>query len=387
MRASMKGTVSITMLLLATLVGFLLWAALFHIEQTVRAQGQVIPIARTQVIQSADGGVLEKMLVAEGESVRLGQPLAVLESDRSTASFEEARTREAALDAALVRSRAEVQGSTPVFGAELVRRYPAFVATQRAFYTQRKRGLDEELAMIDGALALAREELRMNEALLKEGDTSQLEVMRARRQVVEIEGKRNFTRNQYLERARMEAKEAAEELAANRYKLDDRRSVLGHTVLKAPIAGVVKYLRVTTTGGVLRPGDELMQISPSEGEMVFELKINPVDIGQLHTGLPVSIKLDAFDYSVYGGLEGKLVYLSPDTLAEQGPNGQTMTYYRAQVRVDAARDRREPNQKLGSMVLKPGMTATVDIRTGNRSVLQYLAKPIYKAFAGAMNER
>jgi adhesin transport system membrane fusion protein len=177
------------------------------------------------------------------------------------------------------------------------------------------------------------------------------------------------------------------DLASSRYKLDERRSILGKTVLTAPIAGVVKYLKLTTIGGVLRAGDELMQISPTEGEMVFEVKISPADIGQLSTGLPVSIKLDAFDYSIYGSLAGTLTYLSSDTLAEQGANGQTSAYYRAQVRLDAERAKTHPNPKLASVALKPGMTATVDIRTGQRSVLKYLAKPVYKAFSGAMNER
>ena len=121
--------------------------------------------------------------------------------------------------------------------------------------------------------------------------------------------------------------------------------------------------------------------------MVFEVKINPSDIGQLVTGLPVSIKLDAFDYSIYGSLEGVLTYLSSDTLAEQGANGQTNMYYRAQVRIDVEGARMHPNTKLANVALKPGMTATVDIRIARRSVLKYLAKPIYKAFSGAMNER
>jgi adhesin transport system membrane fusion protein len=130
-----------------------------------------------------------------------------------------------------------------------------------------------------------------------------------------------------------------------------------------------------------------MQISPTESEMVFEVKINPADIGQSGTGLPVSIKLDEFDYSIYGSLEGTLTYLSSDTLSEQGANGQTNTYYRAQVRIDVERAKTHPNPKLAGVELKPGMTATVDIRTGHRSVLKYLAKPVYRAFGGAMNER
>ena len=384
--AQQRGFASITMLLVAAFIGFLLWAALFEIEQTVRAQGQIIPTARTQVIQSADGGVLEKLLVEEGQSVKAGQELAILERERSQAGYDESRAKAVALSVALARTQAEALGRAPEFGPAL-RTDPKIVAVQQDLYEQRKRSLQDELTSLQQGLDMALEELRMNEALLKNGDTSRLEVMRAKRQTVEIEAKINATRNKYLQDARAEATKLAEDLAAMAYKLDERRSVLGHTVLTAPIAGVVKYLKVTTIGGVLRAGDEMMQISPTEGGMVFEVKINPVDIGQLQLGLPVAIKLDAFDYSVYGNLEGTLVYLSSDTLVEQAANGQSNSYYRAHVNLDADKARSHPNPMLAAVVLKPGMTATVDIRTGQRSVLKYLAKPIYKAFGGAMNER
>jgi ATP-binding cassette subfamily C protein LapB len=384
--AQQRGFASITMLLVAAFIGFLLWAALFEIEQTVRAQGQIIPTARTQVIQSADGGVLEKLLVEEGQSVKAGQELAILERERSQAGYDESRAKAVALSVALARTQAEALGRAPEFGPAL-RTDPKIVAVQQDLYEQRRRSLQDELTSLQQGLDMALEELRMNEALLKNGDTSRLEVMRAKRQTVEIEAKINATRNKYLQDARAEATKLAEDLAAMAYKLDERRSVLGHTVLTAPIAGVVKYLKVTTIGGVLRAGDEMMQISPTEGGMVFEVKINPVDIGQLQLGLPVAIKLDAFDYSVYGNLEGTLVYLSSDTLVEQAANGQSNSYYRAHVKLDADKARSHPNPMLAAVVLKPGMTATVDIRTGQRSVLKYLAKPIYKAFGGAMNER
>jgi adhesin transport system membrane fusion protein len=159
--------------------------------------------------------------------------------------------------------------------------------------------------------------------------------------------------------------------------------VLEHTDLIAPVAGIVKYLRVNTVGGVLRAGDELMQISPTDSEMVIEAKINPVDIGQLELGLPVQIKLDAFDYSVYGMLAGKLTYISSDTLVEQSPNGQSTSSYRAQIKLDGV----QANQALAKVALKPGMTATIDVKTRTRSVLRYLLKPVIKTFSGALNER
>lgn len=165
------GFASMTALLLATLVAFVLWAAWFDIEQTVRAQGQIIPTARTQVIQSADGGVLEKLLVEEGQIVKAGQALAVLERERSEAGFEESRAKEAALGTALARTQAEALDRVPEFGPWL-RAYPKIVAVQQALYAQRKRSLDQELASLQQALDMATEELRMNEALLKNGDTS-----------------------------------------------------------------------------------------------------------------------------------------------------------------------------------------------------------------------
>lgn len=374
---------SMTMLLLAGLLAFLLWAAVFEIEQTVRAQGNIILSARTQIIQAADGGVLSRILVQEGESVAAGQLLAELERDRPNAAYEENRAKVAALEAALLRAQAEANGQAPVFGAAF-NEFHEFVAVQRALYDQRKRGLDEELTTQADSLAMAQEELRMHEALFTTGDTSRLEVMRAQRQVGELQGKINAVRNKYQQEARQEATSTVEELSSSRYKLEERQSVLGHTELTAPVPGVVKYLKITTVGGVLRAGDELMQISPSEGEQIIEIKLNPADIGQLTLGLPVSIKFDAFDYSVYGTRQGTLSYISPDTLTEQGSNDQINTYYRAHVSLNA--DDASINPKLAAVTLKPGMIATVDIRTASRSILQYLAKPVFKTFSGAMNE-
>ena len=378
------GRISMTTLLLIGLSAFVLWAALFKIDQTVRTQGQLIPIARTQVIQAADGGVLSRILVQEGQTVVAGQALAELERDRSNASFEESRAKNMALSAGLIRAQAEASERQPEFDAKF-QEFPEFVAVQRALYVQRKRGLQEELATLKDALDMAKDELKMNESLLATGDISRLDVMRARRQVGELQGRSNAVRNKYLQEARQEATKLAEELSTSRYKLKEQQSILSHTVLSAPVAGVVKYLKVTTIGGVLRTGDELMQISPTDGDLVIEAKINPADIGQLKIGLPVSIKLDAFDYSVYGSLTGTLSYISSDTLTEQAANGQASTYYRAQVRLDPKSA--TTNSKLANVALKPGMTATVDIQTNSRSVLEYLAKPVFKAFGGAMHER
>lgn len=366
------------------LAGFVGWAALFDIDQTVRAQGQLIPGAHTQIIQTLDGGVLSELRVQEGDSVKADQVLAELESDRARAGYDESGVKLAAIRIALLRAQAEAAGHAPSYGKEFAD-YPDLQAAQLQLYQQRKSGLDQALRALDDSLALANDELHMNEALFATGDTSRLELLRARRQVTEIQARTSELRNKYLQDARQETAKQEEELSSQRYRQIERRNVLEHTVLTAPLAGVVKSLRVNTVGGVLRAGDELMQISPTDGELVLEVRVSPSDIGLLSLGLPATVRLDAFDYTVYGSITGALVYLSSDTLTDQAPNGQSQSYYRARVRLDA--QSLQNNPKLRGVSVKPGMTATVDIRIGERSVLAYLIKPIARAFGGAMRER
>jgi adhesin transport system membrane fusion protein len=361
---------------------FLAWAAWFEIDQTVRAQGTVIPSSRTQIIQAVDGGVLSEILVREGQEVVQGQRLALLEKDRSSAAYEESRSKAAALRAALIRARAESADLKPSF-PESLRAFPEFIQAQERLYLQKRTGLEDSVSSLEGVLRLAREELQMTQSLLKSGDVSRIEVMRAMRQVSDAEARLNEVRNKYFQEARSEVARLEDELNSQLHKLKEKRSILDHTELTAPLAGVVKFLRVNTVGGVLRAGDELMQISPTDSELVIEAKVSPADIGQLELGLPVQVKLDAFDFSVFGMLQGKLVYVSSDTLSEQGPEGQPSVFYRAQIRLDS----KQANPRLAGQPLKPGMTAVVDIKTRSRSVLRYLLKPIIRSFSGAMNER
>ena len=375
--------VSMLLLLFSGLIAFISWAAYFDIDQSVRASGQIIASDRTQIIQSADAGVLAELLVREGEVVSAGQRLAVLEKERINATYEESRSKVAALDIALLRVKAETKNKSPNFDA-FKHDFPEFVMAQTQLYKQNKKRLTDELNTLKLSQNIIKKELSVNENLFKTGDASKLEVMRAERQLSEINGKISDANNKYLQEAHKELSTLEADLDVARYKYNERKNVLDHTDIKAPVAGIVKYMKLNTVGGVLRAGDELMQISPTESDMVVEVKVNPVDIGQLYIGLPVSVKLDAFDYSIYGSLEGVLTYISSDTLTEQVEE-QSNTYYRAQIQINEREQ--QINPKIVSVAIKPGMTATVDIKTNQRSVLHYLVKPIARAFGGAMNER
>ncbi len=373
--------------LLAGLVALLVvFAAIFDIDQGVRAQGQVIPGSRTQVIQAVDGGMLVALHVREGDTVKAGQKLAELERDRAQAGYAQSRAEVASKNIALIRARAELAGREPVFAAEY-RAWPIYVEAQLGIYHQRKRSLDEELSVLNDSLRLAREELDMNRRLLDSGDISRSEVMRAERQVLELQSRISGARNKYFQDTRVELARLEDEVTSSRYKHDERQNVLQHTDLDSPMDGIVKVVRITTLGGVLKPGDELMQISPVDDELLVEIKVNPSDVGQLQTGLPVSLRLDAFDSSIYGKLNGTLRYISPDTLSEPGANGQTQTYYRAQVALTWEPGSASGAVRIRARDIKPGMTATADVLTGQRSILHYIAKPVTRAFSGALMQR
>lgn len=359
------------------------WASQSELDQLVRATGQVIPDARTQIIQAADGGVLFELRVQEGQAVKAGQTLAVLEKERAQAGYKEIVARVASLRAILDRTQAEISQKPLVFNRQSAA-FPEFTNAQAGLYMQRKKTLDEEMGYLQEALANAKEELEMNQKLMKTGDTSRLDLLRSERQVTDLAGRISATRNRYLQEARQDASKAEEELATTQQKLNERQSILDHTDMVSPVGGVVKYLRVNTIGGVLRPGDELMQIAPTDGGFFVEGRVTPSDVGSLKLGLPVTVRVDSFDYSIYGTLKGQLTHISPDTLSEQGSRGETNVFYRIQVRLDADQSH---NPRAQDIVIKSGMTTSLDIRTGERTVLQYLIKPIFKAFQGAMTER
>ncbi len=378
-----KKRLSMTFMMFIGLVIFFIWATLFEMDQNVRATGQVIPSARTQIIQTADGGVLDKMLVVEGDSVHSGQLLAVLEKKRHKASYDEIKSRITDLMTSLIRVKSELSGKKLIFPEEFNNNYPNLVYAQKKLYERRRKSLMDELYTLYDFRDMVREELNMNETLLKTGDISRIEVMRIRQKLSEIKGKIKNVQNKYFQEASVEAAKIEAELASVHYKLEERLNVLEHADIKAPVTGIVKYLRINTIGGVLRPGDEMMQISPTESALVLEIKITPVDIGQLKTGLPVSVKVDAFDSSIFGSVNGTLIYISSDTLAEQGPGGTSVAYYRCLVKINEI----QLNNKISLNALKPGMTAMVDIKTDTRTILQYIAKPVLRAFSGAMSER
>jgi membrane fusion protein, adhesin transport system len=373
---------SMGLYILLILVVFVLWAAWFDIDQIVRAQGQFIPQDKTQVIQAADGGVITELRVSEGETVTKGQVLAVLERDRARAGLDEVSNRIAGLHITRLRALAEATSKNPRFGA-YEKTHTDLVQAQNELHLQNKIALQKDESALAEQLRLAQDELDLVQRLYDQGDISYIELMRTQRGVVDARQKLQGVQEKYKSDARRELAKIEEEITSQRSKLQERQSVLDHTDIQASLDGVVKSLRINTLGGVLRSGDELMQISPTSGGYIIEAKVNPADIGQLQLGMPVTVRLDAFDYSIYGSLAGQLTYLSADTLTEQGPDGRSQVYYRAKVQLNPL----DPDQRIKTNDVKAGMTASLDILTGRRSLLTFITKPITRAFSGALGQK
>jgi adhesin transport system membrane fusion protein len=368
--------------LLLILVLFVGWAAWFEIDQIVRAQGQIIPQDKTQIIQAADGGVITELRVSEGDTVQKGQVLAVLEGERARAGVDEISNRIAGLHITRLRAMAEATGKKVQFGA-YDKSHPDLVQAQKQLHLQNQSALQKDETALAEQLRLAQAEFDLVQRLYDKGDISYIELMRTQRGVVDARQKLQGVQEKYKSDARREIAKIEEEITSQRSKLQERQSVLDHTEIQASLDGVVKSLRINTLGGVLRSGDELMQISPTSGGYIIEAKINPADIGQLQVGMPVTVRLDAFDYSIYGSVSGQLTYLSGDTLTEQGPDGRAQVYYRAKVLMNDF----SPVQRIQAKDVKAGMTASLDILTGRRSVLVFITKPIMRAFSGALGQK
>lgn len=368
--------------LLLVIIPFFAWASYAKIDQISHAQGQVIALAKTQEIQSAIDGVVEQIYVHEGDHVKKGDRLISLEKSQSQASYDDSRAKVAALQATLVRLRAEVYGKPLVFSA-LAHQYPEFLANQTELFHRRQQALNDEISALNDSLKLAQDELDLNMPLLKSGDIGATEIIRLKRQIADLKGQISNKRNKYFQDSQADMTKAEEELSTKGQELMDRSITLERTVITSPMNAIVKNIILTTQGARVRPGDVILELVPSGDQLIVEAKLSPSDISFIKQGQKAAVKLDAYDYSIYGIFHGTVKYISPDTLVEKTAQGEK-NYFRVLITLNQT----ELISKSGKKIeIAPGMTSQVDIITGNRSVLTYLTKPITKTFSESFHER
>lgn len=362
------------------LVTILVWAWLFELEEVSTGTGKVVPSSKEQIIQSLDGGILTTLNVKEGQIVEQGQVLAQLDPTRFESNVGETESLLTASKATAARLRAEVSGTPISFPAEVAKE-SKLVNEETALYQSRRANLEESLSGLKQALLLVEQELSMTQPLVAKGAASEVEVLRLKRQANELRNQMNDVQNQYYVKAREELAKANTDIETQQQVVRGKTDTLSRTVFKSPVRGVVKEIDVMTLGGVVPQNGKLMTIVPLDEQLLVEARISPRDIAFIHPEQEALVKITAYDYSIYGGLKGKVTIISPDTLRDEVKQDQF--YYRAYIRTDSDK----LVNKIGkNFAITPGMVATVDIRTGEKTVLDYLIKPFNKA-KEALRER
>jgi adhesin transport system membrane fusion protein len=352
------------------------WASFFRVDEVTQAEARVIPSSREQVINSLEGGVLAELLVSEGDNVEKGQPIARLEPIRFESQYREGMSKQLNLKAARARARAEAFNLPLTFPPE-VSANKAAVFNETQTYQARKKTLDDSVAALRKSQALIAEELKISEQLAAQGLFSMVELSRLKRQENDLNQQIAERINKFRADANAEVVRIDGELAQLAPNLSARLDTYQRTTLRAPVNGVVKNIRITTLGAAISPSAPILDIVPADANLLFEARLDPKDVSHVRTGLPVAIKLAAYDTAIYGELSGSVVLISPDTFREDAKPAENSQggYYR--VMIESAVDRSNPRQK--TMEIIPGMTATAQIKTGDKTIMMYLLKPLTKA--------
>ncbi|HUE46298.1 MAG TPA: HlyD family type I secretion periplasmic adaptor subunit [Aestuariivirgaceae bacterium] len=401
------------------------WAGWAELDEVTRGEGQVIPAGRNQVVQSLEGGIVEDILVRAGDHVAQGDLLLRIDDTGFASDLGELIAKEASLKTRLLRLRHELEGdaaSPPELPAELRELAPETVAAELELHDmrrrslagqryvleervqQRRRELDEiavNQARLDANLELAREEEALKKPLAERGVVPRTDVIRLQREIADLEGQLAGSKElrprleaavreaegqvkelelRFREEAQAELSQATAEYAIVRETMRSARDRVVRTEIRAPVSGIVNKLNVNTIGGVVSAGENLVEIVPVDDQLRVEVKVRPSDIAFVHPNQPALVKISAYDFSIYGGLEGAVEKISADTSVDEDTRE---VFYLVTVRTE--------DSALGTgeetLSIIPGMVASVDIMTGKKTVLDYLLKPINKARQEALRER
>jgi adhesin transport system membrane fusion protein len=424
--ATKRGAHRFAHILLFVIIGFFaifyLWARQADIDEVTRGEGQVIPSGQVQVVQNLEGGIVAAINVHEGALVEKGQVLLRIDNVTAASDLKESRARELSLAALVARLEAETTGKDSiVFPKDVVQDAPEIARREQELFQSRKAGLDAELDILrrqedqrrqelvelegrldklQGSSQLAQQELDMTEPMVQKGVAPQVDLLRLKRQVNDLQGDAEATRlaiprtKSALAEASRRVSERVQRFRSDTLKeLNDARSNLSviqanisgqqdkvtRTEVRSPVRGTIKQLNVNTIGGVIKPGQDLVAIVPIEETLLIEARIRPSDVAFLRPGLDATVKVTAYDYSIYGNLPATLEDISADTITDE--KGEK--FYRIRLRTK--------RNYLGSeehpLPIISGMTVQTDILTGHKTVLDYLLKPILKARQRALHER
>jgi len=403
-------------------VVFILWSSFATLDETARGEGQVIPTSEIQVIQNLEGGIVDAFFVQEGAMVKKDQPILRLKDVGANSELGSNNARYLGLLATVTRLQAEVEGKdTVVFPEDVMKGAPKSVTEELAAFRANRdktsgqvRVLEEQLVQrrqevseltmrasdLDAVIRLSREEKSMIEPLVARGSAPKIELVQLERGIKEKQTELNGVR-QAIPRANAAISEAQarisemrsttiaqsqNELATKMIEMNTVKETLGaltdrkdRTEIRSPVNGKIKDFKINTVGGVVKPGDPIVEIVPMDEQLLVEAKIKPSDIARLRPNMPAMVKITAYDFTIYGGLKGEVVDISADTIK----NEKGESFYRVKVKTFENSLKRKGEE----LPIIPGMVATVDIQTGKKTVMEYLMKPFVKTMQNSMNEK
>lgn len=405
----------------AFMLMFLLWADNASLEEVTRGQGKVVPSSNMQIIQNLEGGIIKDIRVRSGDVVEQDQILMIIDDTRFSSSFKEGVGQLNALRLKVARLNSEVDGKPFDIPEDIAKNFPQIVPTEQQLYQSRINDLNVKLNLLidqqnqraqelkelqsrqdqlKRSYDLAKKEYDLTQPLVKDGAVSQVELLRLERQVNDLQGE--LSANQ-LAMPRLQSALESSQKKVEEQKIEYRTKALGElndakselskiseqntaledrvnrTLVRSPVKGTVNQVKISTIGGIVQPGQDLIEIVPLEDSLLVEANIRPSDIGFLKPGLESMVKLTAYDFAIYGGLKGEVERISADTIT----NDKGESFYQIHVRT-------KKNYILHNgkhLLIKPGMAVTVDIKTGEKTVLDYILKPILKTKQNAMRER
>ncbi|MBU6504654.1 MAG: HlyD family type I secretion periplasmic adaptor subunit [Betaproteobacteria bacterium] len=397
---------------------FLVWATFTKVNEVTRGDGKVIPFSQVQMIQNLDGGIVSQIFVHEGDVVDKDQILMRIDDTRSLATLKESKSQVLALEAKAARLRALAENTKLAMPQEVIQEDPATAEEEKRLYESRKSELETTISIAKGQLSqrqhelselqakevqadkaweLTYKELTLTKPLRAAGAVSDVDILKLERDVARFKGDRDMAAAQ-IQRVKAAITEstgkvkevedsfrndARKDLSETMAKLNGLNEAtvglsdkVSHSVMRSPVRGTVKRLLVNTVGGVIRPGENVMEIVPLDDKLLLEVRVQPRDIGFLRPGLRTMIRFSAYDFSIYGGLAGTLESIGADTVVDEKGNA----FYLVRVKTDKS--------SLGpNLPIIPGMVAEVDIQTGEKSILSYMLKPVLRAHERALTER
>ncbi|MBG0789674.1 MAG: HlyD family type I secretion periplasmic adaptor subunit [Desulfovibrionaceae bacterium] len=400
---------------------FILWAKYAVLDEVTRGFGRVIPSQRVQEIQNLEGGILMELLVVEGQEVAKGDIICRISNEQAASYYRDAKSKAQEHRAAIARLEAEAEGGEPVFNEELMAESPQLVEDQKRIFAAQRDKINIELGLLRDQYEQKKQEvnemvsrrrqlrkslenaekqrdiakplvekqihsemdyLRLEQTVVQlAGDVEQLtlSIPRAQKAVQEAEGRIARARAEYRTKALEEINSRRIELNSLEENLTSSGDRVTRTDVRSPVKGIVKHILINTLGGVVRPGQSIMEIVPLDDTLLVEAEVKPSDIAFLHPGQKAKVKITAYDFSIYGGLDGIVENISADTIADE--RGENFYLVKVRTKQNAMLYRGE------RLPIIPGMTAGVDVLTGKKSVLDYLLKPILKAKQNALRER